>query len=130
MQFVENMQNDMSSGMSYSDAFQRNLSSGLDSKYGSGAAGFLAQSSGGKMSGSGFTQGMEQLSTMQEMYKKLPPADLKEKTSQILGIAAGISEKSGSSINDSLEKALSHAASVSKNVEPVVQTPVAPKVED
>ena len=120
MQFVENMQNDMSSGMSYSDAFQRNLSSGLDSKYGSGAAGFLAQSSGGKMSGSGFTQGMEQLSTMQEMYKKLPPADLKEKTSQILGIAAGISEKSGSSINDSLEKALSHAATVSKNVEPVV----------
>lgn len=129
MQFVEGMKNDMSNNLSYSEALQRNLSSGLDSKYGSGAAGFLTQSSNGKMSGAGYTKGVEQLNTIQDMYRKLPPLEQQQKTSNAITFAN--SERAqGNTINERMDSAISHIAANSKSAEPATNTTPKPMVDD
>lgn len=80
------------------------------------------------MSGSGFTKGMEQLSTTQEMYSTLPPAELRNKISEIINLASTNHAKNpNTTISDAVDKAISHASKYSKNVTPMETTKSEPK---
>lgn len=61
----------------------------MDEQYGSGAGAFLDKASQGKLQGSEFTKGVEQLNEISGHYasKGLSGADVSEKTSKLLGAA-------------------------------------------
>ena len=89
VKFNEGMNADMDQGMQFDQAFSKNLKSGMDEQYGSGAGAFLDKASQGKLQGSEFTKGVEQLGQISSHYesKGLSGADVSEKTSKLLGAA-------------------------------------------
>lgn len=89
MSFKEKMAADMDGGASFNTAFENNMKSGLDEKFGSGSGEFIHESSGGKFAGSGFAKGVEQLGSIKSHYegKGLTGAEVAEKTSTLLEVA-------------------------------------------
>lgn len=122
LQFKEGMSQDLAGGMPFSQAYEKNLPSALDAKHGAGAAEFLSKSSGGTMSGSGFQKGVEQLSTIQSMYGKLSPEQIKHKTSSLISSAM----KEGGNINDAVNSKIDYAYENSKSVDKTAITPPTP----
>ena len=130
--FQENMANDMKSGMSYDNAFSKNLSAGLDEKYGSGAGDFAGKQSGGKFTGSGFTGAIEQLQKAQQHYGKLgkEPSEVAGKTMGLIGAAQGKFESSKDSKANGGEKSIGHFvdSAIAKSAEKngIAENPVVP----
>lgn len=89
VKFNESMNADMDQGMHFDQAFSKNLKSGMDEQYGSGAGAFLDKASQGKLQGSEFTKGVEQLGQIFSHYesKGLSGADVAQKTSKVLSAA-------------------------------------------
>jgi conjugal transfer/type IV secretion protein DotA/TraY len=89
VKFNESMNADMDQGMHFDQAFSKNLKAGMDEQYGSGAGAFLDKASQGKLQGSEFTKGVEQLNEISGHYasKGLSGADVSEKTSKVLSAA-------------------------------------------
>ena len=89
MSFKENMAADMDGGASFNTAFENNMKSGLDQKFGAGSGEFIQESSGGKFAGSGFAKGVEQLGAVKSHYegKGLSTPEVAEKTSALLDAA-------------------------------------------
>lgn len=89
VKFNEAMNADMDQGMHFDQAFSKNLKSGMDEQYGSGAGAFLDKASEGKLQGSGFTKGVEQLGQISSHYqaKGLSVSEVAEKTSRLLNAA-------------------------------------------
>lgn len=123
MEFKENMAKDLESGKSFSEAYEKNISQAIDSKHGSGTANFLSKSSGGSMSGSGYAKALEQISTIQSMYGKLSPNQIKQKTSALIESAMKEVDKSGGSINDAVNSKIDFAYENSKSVDKAAITP-------
>ena len=110
VKFNEGMNADMDQGMHFDQAFSKNLKSGMDEQYGSGAGAFLDKASQGKLQGSEFTKGVEQLNEISSHYasKGLSGADVSEKTSKLLSVADKNYTNSTKSIAKGGEKNLNH----------------------
>lgn len=126
MEFKENMANDLDKGMSFSEAYDKNISQAINSKHGAGAAEFLSKSSGGSMSGSGYAKGLEQISTIQSMYGKLSPNQIKQKTSALIESALKEVNSSGGNVNDAVDSKIDFAYENSKSVDKTAITPPTP----
>lgn len=119
VKFNEGMNSDMDKGMQFDQAFSKNLKSGMDEQHGSGAGAFLDKASEGKLQGSEFTKGVEQLGQITSHYesKGLSPTDVSEKTSKVLSAAnknysmSTKSEVNGgeNNINHYVDKAIDYA---------------------
>lgn len=99
------------------------MSSLLESKYGSSGAGFLSQSSDGKMSGAGLTKGVEQLNTIQEMYRNLPPEAQQQK---INNAVAHLNDQNitGDTVSQRMDSAISHIVENSRSAVPPKKEPI------
>lgn len=119
VKFNESMNADMDQGMHFDQAFSKNLKSGMDEQYGAGSGAFLDKASQGKLQGSEFTKGVEQLNEISSHYesKGLSGADVAQKTSKVLSAADknySMSTKSTANggennINHYVEKAIGFA---------------------
>lgn len=125
MAFTEAMEKDTDAGMSFQQAFNKNYGQSLDQKYGSGVGEFIVKSSNGNINphSSGFVKGLEQVSTIQAMYGKLPPNQMQEKTSALINSAIKDVAKSGGNINDAVNSKIDFAYQNSKSVDKTAITP-------
>ena len=62
------------------------------------------------MSGAGFTKGVEQLQTIQSMYRNLSPSGIQQKLSNAIATSSKIEKRDGSNINEAMDKTISHIA--------------------
>ena len=66
------------------------------------------------MTGSGFQKGVEQLKSIQDMYRKSPALEQQAKTSTAISMAMEKANKNSGNINDAMDSAISHIAEYSK----------------
>lgn len=110
VKFNESMNADMDQGMHFDQAFSKNLKSGMDEQYGSGAGAFLDKASHGKLQGSEFTKGVEQLDEISSHYqsKGLSGSEVADKTSKLLCAAEKNHTKSTHSTANGGENNINH----------------------